>query len=252
MPVVQQHVAPPPPVKSEEAAEAEARARAMERRAVHVLEEAEEAAARRLAEAEERAAALLHDAEAGAEAIRTGARQAGLEEGRAEGYAAGMATARTEAEQMLAGVQQEADAILAEAQSAALSIKEGALAERATLLDASEQQVLDLAFAVARQILRAELALNPTAVVPMLEAALAKLKGDEEPQIRVSPEVAQLLEEHRGRLLAAIPGARRLTVEGDPALQVGDFLVQGAQGYIDGRLEQQVAVVESEAKEEER
>jgi len=241
-----------PPANSEVAAEAEARARAMERRAAHVLEEAEEAAARRVAEAEERAQAMLDAAQAEAEQIRAGAREAGLAEGRAAGLEAGLTAARAEAETLLAGAGQEADGLLAEAQAAAVSIQEGALAERDRLLEASQAQLLDLAFAMARQILRAELTLSPAAVVPMLEAALAKLKGEEEPQIRVSPEVAQLLEAHRGRLVAALPGARKVTVEGDAALQQGDFMIQGAQGFIDGRLESQIAVLESEVREGER
>jgi flagellar assembly protein FliH len=242
----------PVQVHSEAAAEAEAQARAMERRAAHVLAESEEAAARRVADAEERAHALLFEAEAGAGQLREAARQAGYEEGWAVGHAEGLQAGQDEASRLVAGANQEADALLAEAQAAAVSIREGALAERDRMLDASREQLLDLAFAMARQILRAELALTPTAVLPMLEAALAKCKGEEEPQVRVSPEVQQILEEQRGRLLAAIPGARRVVVEADPALEKGDFLVQGAQGFIDGRLDQQLAVVESEVREEER
>lgn len=237
---------------SEAAAEAEAQARAMERRAAHVLAEAEEAAARRVADAEAYTNALLAEAEAGVEQLRETARQAGYEEGRSAGHAAGLEVGQAEAEQLLAGARQETELLIAEAQAAAVSIREGALAERERLLDASQEQILDLAFAVARQVLRAELVLNPMAVLPMLEAALAKFKGEEEPQVRVSPEVHALLEEQRGRLVAAIPGARRVAVEADPALETGDFMVQGAQGFIDGRLDQQVAVVESEVREEER
>jgi flagellar assembly protein FliH len=234
------------------AAEAEAQARAMERRAAHVLAEAEEAAARRVAEAEEHAHALLAEAEAVAEQVRESARQAGYADGQAAGHAAGLQAGQAQGEQMLASARNEAESLLAEAQAAAVSIREGALAERARILDASREQMLDLAFAVARQLLRAELTLSPAAVLPMLEAALAKFKGEEEPQVRVSPEVYLLLEEHRGRLVAAIPGARRVVVEADPALASGDFMVQGAQGFIDGRLDQQVAVIESEVREEER
>lgn len=244
--------AAPTLVHSEAAAEAEAQARAMERRAAHVLAEAEEAAARRVAEAEDHAHALLAEAEAGVEQVREAARQAGLDEGRADGHAAGVQAGQAEAEQLLADARGEAESLLAEAKAAAVSIREGALAERDRLLEASREQMLDFAFAVARQVLRAELVLNPVAVLPMLEAALAKLRGEEEPQVRVSPEVHVLLEEHRGRLVAAIPGARRVVLEADPALDSGDFMVQGAQGFIDGRLDQQVAVVESEVREEER
>ncbi|HYF95579.1 MAG TPA: FliH/SctL family protein [Symbiobacteriaceae bacterium] len=242
----------PVAVRPEAAAEAEARARALERRAAHVLQEAQEAAANRVAEAEARACEVLDDAAAEAGQIRAGARNAGYDEGFAAGRQEGLDAGRAEADVLMEAARQEADALLAEAQAVAVSIREGALEERNRLLDASQQQMLDLAFALARQILRVELALNPDSVLPMVEAAVAKLKGEEEPHIRVNPAVKQLLDDYRGRLLAALPGARRMLIEADPALEQGDFQVSGAQGYIDGRLDSQIGLLQAELKAEER
>lgn len=224
----------------------------MERRAAAVLAEAEEAAARREAEAAEQAQAALAEAEAAAEMVLAEAREQGLAEGREAGRQAGLAAAMAEAGAVRATAQSDADGLLAEAQAAAVSIRDGALAERTRLLEASQEQMINLAFALARQVLKAELALSRTAVLPMVEAALAKLKGEEEPQVRVSPEVLAVLEEHPGRLLAAIPGARWINMEGDPGLDYGDFLIQGAQGFVDGRLDRQMQMLEADVKEEER
>jgi flagellar assembly protein FliH len=251
---VQPYVMPPDPRRHvlEVPEEVQARIQAMERRAAAVLEEAEEAAHRRVAEADAQVAQLLETTAAEAARVRTEAEQAGYEAGYADGHQEGVAAAQAEATALLAGARSEAETELGEARAMAESIRQAAVQERAELLEATWSQVLDLAFAMARQVLKAELQLRPEALLPMLGAALARLKGEEEPQVRVSPEVLALLEEHRGRLLAAVPGARRLTLEADPSLAPGDFLVQGSQGFVDGRLERQMQVMESEMKSGER
>lgn len=241
-----------PPQSPAQAVEVDERARALERRAMAVMEEARETAAHRLAEAEAEAAALVAGAREAAEQIRTEAREAGAREGYEQGYQEGRTAAGAEAGQMLTVAAREAETMLAEVRSMAESIRQGAQEQRARMLDTARMELLDLAFAMARQVLKAEIALRPEAMLPMLEAALTKLKGEEEPQVRVSPTVHALLEEHRGRLLAAIPGARRVVTEADPGLADGDFVVQGTQGYVDGRLERQVQVLEADLRSEER
>ncbi len=224
----------------------------MERRAAALLEEAEETAAARLREAEEQVQQLLERASAEAEAVREEARRAGFEAGRTEGYSAGLAEGRTEAEACLRQARAEAEQLRAAAREEREAARAETLQERARMLDEAKQEILSLALTMARQILKAELALRPEAVVPMLEAALAKMKGEDRPGIRVSPEVVAVIEEHRARLLAAIPGARQLEVEADLGLEPGDFVVQGSQGYVNGRVDRQVSALEEQILPEER
>lgn len=235
-----------------EARDAEARARAMERRAAAVLQEAEEAATARLRTAHDEAHAIIAKAEEAYHAIEEEAHEAGLGSGQAQGYAEGKAQARQEADALRAQAGADADAMRAALQDEIAQTRQQMMAERDQLLDAARAQVLELAFVMARQVLKTELALRPEAMVPMLEAALAKMKGDEEPQLRVSPQVLALIEEQRGRLLAALPGARRLGMEPDGSLEPGDFVVQGTQGFVDGRIDRQVEVLEEETRSEER
>lgn len=231
-----------------EAREAESRARALERRAEAILAEAEETAGARLAETEQRVQRVLTEVESAAEAVKAEAREQGWTAGHNEGYAAG----RAEAEELITRAHSQVDAILAEARREAEGVRDEALEQRALLLDASREQLLDLAFVMARHVLKTELALHPEAMLPMLEAALAKMKGEEEPQIRVSKAVASLLEEQRGRLLAALPGARGVRIESDASMEPGDFVAQGGQGVLDGRLERQMALLEEQVRQEEK
>lgn len=230
----------------------EARARALERRAAHVLDEAVESAARRIQEAEEQAQVMLASAGEVAERARVEAEAAGHAAGYEAGYAEGLQAGNAAAESLLGEARAEADAMLTQAAMEAEAVRAEAAATREAWLTTTREQMLDLAFAMARQVLKAELALRPEAALPMLEAALAKLRGEEEPQLRVSPDLLPLLEANRGRLLAAVPGARRIGLEADPGLGTGDFALQGAQGYVDGRLDRQMESLEAAVREEER
>jgi flagellar biosynthesis/type III secretory pathway protein FliH len=141
--------------------------------------------------------------------------------------------AKQEAEELIERAKEEARVIVAEAQ---------ALSE--AQLEALPGQVVRLSLAVAAQILRAELAMRSEAALPMVEAALTRLKGELEPRVRVAPDSLALLEAERGRLLAAAPGARQVRLEADPAMAQGDFQVHGALGWVDGRIDRQLSLVQ--------
>lgn len=241
--------------QSEDLQLARERTEALERRARALVEEAEEVASAKLAEAERQVQEMLTRATEAAGQIQGEASRLGHEEGFQEGYEAGLRAGNAEAEVFLAQAAQDAEAMLRDAQAEAERVQAEAEAfvmaahnegqqQRIHLVETAKAQLLELAFAMARQILKAELSVRPPAVLPMVEAALAKLKGEEGPHIRVHPDLVPLLEEHRGRLLSASPGARRATLEADPGLAPGDFVVAGNQGVVDGRLERQMQVME--------
>lgn len=211
-----------------QAKEALARAQALEARAAQVLTDSEEIAAAKLASAVEQVEAILSQAAEGAVAIGQQAQEEGAREGWEVGYQEGLTAARAEAE----------------------AIRAEAIARRDALLEKSQQEVLDLALVIAKQVVRAELTLLPEAILPMVEGALARMKGDENPTVRVGPLALVAVQEAYGRLLQALPGARAIELVADASLQEGDFLVQGDIGMVDGRVESQVASVETALREE--
>lgn len=239
----------PAEIHLQAAREAEERALALERRAAALLDEAEETALNRLNQVEEQIEELLARTSAAVAQAEADGRTRGHEEGFAEGYEAGLAQGKAEGEELLRKAKLEAESIRGNAELDAELSRQDSLEERSRILDAAKKELLDLAFAMARQILKAELTLRPEAILPMLEAALHKMKGESEPQIRVSPEVLAILEDQRGRLLAALPGARRIALEADRAMQPGDFTVQGGSGVVDGRLSEQVKLLEDAVRE---
>jgi flagellar assembly protein FliH len=204
------------------------RAEALEARAAVIMSEAQESAGQKVAEAARQVDEMLSKAAEGALAVTRHAREEGFQTGRQAGYEEGLAAARAEAE----------------------SIRAGALAQREELLAQARHEVLSLALAIAHHILKAEVTLRPEALLPMVEAALAQMRGEENPTVRLGPQAHAAIEKEYGRLLQALPGARTVQVEADEALKEGDFVVQGSSGYIDGRLQQQLKVVESALREE--
>lgn len=230
------------------------RAEALERRAAALLAEAEEAAAARLAEAVDRVEGLIAEATREAERLLAAARAEGFEQGKREGYEVGMAEGMAQVQEDGAMVIEQAwtdaDAITAEARAAAESLTAKAQAERQQLLAQTENQIIELALAVARVILQREVTQDPRAILPAVRAALQKLKGEAEPVLRVAPAWVPFLTAQMGAIVGGLQGAPRLTVQGDPALAPGDWTVGGSSGWVDGRLEAQVRVAEERIRRE--
>ena len=133
--------------------------------------------------------------------------------------------AAAEAAELRATVQAEVERWQEAAAAQAEAARQQALA------GAGDEMVV-LALAVARRILRQELALRPEAVAAMVAAALARVQGDPAPQLFCAPDDTALLQAAVG-----------LAPEVRSGLTRGDFLIRSREGDIDGRLEAQLAAV---------
>lgn len=184
------------------------------------------------ARAAEAAAALLEAAEAASHHPDTLAR---IEAAREEAFAAGHAQGRAEAAR--AGAQQLDDYIAGEGRAAAERLA-AVVAAAAEGLDASQariaQGVLDIACALARQVLRRELSINPAALQPVIREALATLLAEGRPAtVRLHP---QDLDRLRPSLQAEF-GSAPVAWAADAQVPPGGCLVEAAGTVIDGRLE---------------
>ena len=151
------------------------------------------------------------------------------DEGYAAGLVAGAERARLELQQQTLQVQREQvqriDAVLRQAQ-AGFDLLEQALAE----------QVLQLACALARQVVRRELSTPLPPLRSVLQEALALLIDDARPAtLRLHPLDAALLTDPA--TLEAHGIAQPVQVHPDPTLSPGDCVVESAHGGVDARLE---------------
>lgn len=142
-------------------------------------------------------------------------REAALEHARQAGYAEGLKAARAEAAKLRA---------VADSAGQALDALGGQLAERTTAL----------AIAIARQIVRDELAARPEAVLAIVTEALSMLPATgPRIQIAVNPEDAKLIAQHLPQ--HADPETWRIAE--DRNIQRGGCRILGANGDVDATLE---------------
>ena len=150
---------------------------------------------------------------------------AAREEGRCQGEKAGHQRARTELEAVL--------------NSMTRSIAEIA-ALKPRLRREAEGQLVELALAIARRILRRQITIDPEAVAGLARSALDALNLREVAEIRVHPSQAQIVADSIARMGA--PEAVR--VFGDPSLEAGAVIIETSHGTLDASVVTQLEEIE--------
>ncbi|MCA9668852.1 MAG: hypothetical protein KC503_24830 [Myxococcales bacterium] len=126
-------------------------------------------------------------------------------------------------------------------QAAAIAVK--ARAERAKLLEESEQQLTALGVAIAEKLLGRALGLSPQLVADVVAQCLREAGAARRVVVRVNPSDVAVVQ-HAAPRLAALADSEALLVEADASIAAGGCVVQTDAGEIDGRLESQLAVIE--------
>lgn len=111
---------------------------------------------------------------------------------------------------------------------------------RARLRREAEGDTIKLALAVARRILRREMAVDPEALTGLLRAALDRLQGQEVSRVRVHPSQAPLFT----ACLQTAAGGRAVEVVADPLRSLGDALFETQHGNLDASIESQLQEIE--------
>ncbi len=107
---------------------------------------------------------------------------------------------------------------------------------KARLRAQAERELVGLALAIARRILRRELHVDPEAVLGLAKAALEKASMREVAAVRLHPAHAAAVRAH----LARIGAPERIEVQEDPTLEPGAVILETARGLIDASLESQL------------
>ncbi|HUJ22435.1 MAG TPA: FliH/SctL family protein [Bryobacteraceae bacterium] len=149
------------------------------------------------------------------------ARQAAFREGEAAGRAQAQAEIRKAVERLAHGVQE-------------LS------ALRPRLRQQAEKDLVRLAVAVARRVLRRELTVDSQAVEGLVKASLERLAAEEVLRVRVHPAHESVLR----TCLANGGRADRIEVIADPALECGGVVFETAHGDLDASVGTQLAEIE--------
>jgi flagellar assembly protein FliH len=111
---------------------------------------------------------------------------------------------------------------------------------RKSLRAESESAAVALALAVARRVLYREVASDPEAILGLVKAALQKCDARETLRLRVSPQDAETIREHRARLNLT-PGVE---IVADANLARGSAIFETSRGELDASVDTQLAEIE--------
>jgi flagellar assembly protein FliH len=160
-----------------------------------------------------------------------------VEAGKREGYANGQrdatAAAETESSRALAAVQ-------AEAADRAAGVAAQAVDLRHRLREQMEADLVRLAVAVARRILRRELTVDPDALLGIVKSAVERIAAREVLSIRVCPRDEARVQSR----LAEFHLPERVQVIADTSLAWGSVLIETTRGQHDASVETQIEEID--------
>ncbi len=149
------------------------------------------------------------------------ARQAAYREGEAAGHANALAETQPMLERLAHTVEELANL-------------------RPRLREQAEEDLIRLAVAIARRVVRRELTIDPQTITGLVKAALGQLAAEEKVRLRVHPA-------QEAAVRACLEDAGRgavVVVVGDAALGPGGAVFDTARGNLDASAEAQLAEIE--------
>lgn len=187
-----------------------------------------------LAAAKEEADLILREAQLEAERIIEDTKQeleslraVIEEEARKEGYEEGIAQARKQYEDLI----KEAEII-----------KEHAKTEYGEALAGMESNILEMILDISRKVIGLELSASKEAMLEMVKQAFEKCTKSEGITVRVSPEDAVYLEEHKEHL--HVSGISEFIIKADSSMKPGDCIIDTSFGSLDAGVETKLRKIE--------
>ncbi len=172
------------------------------------------------------AAQNLAEAEQQAEQLKKQAYDEGHQSGYQDGLSQGNQSALTEMRQAIDKSAEKAEHMLALAQQ-----------EAQEMILAAERKIIDISLAVARKVLAREMEENPVIILPIVKAALEKVRNQEEVTLRVNPEDFEIVLHAKRDLQILLGGDRSLTINADHSICSGGCMIDTAYGTVDARLD---------------
>jgi flagellar assembly protein FliH len=173
-----------------------------------------------LRDAATRARALVAQAQAQSDGIAEAARTMGHNEGVTVG-------------------RMEIEAQLAQSVSSLQSVVEEARAQRQSVIESAEPELVRLAMSIAERIVHEQITVDPNIVVDNVRQALTRLVGREVVTLRVNPADLDTIRAHRDSLAGA-NDVEHLRVVEDQRVDRGGVVVETDAGTIDAKVSTQI------------
>jgi len=111
-----------------------------------------------------------------------------------------------------------------------------------------EKEVVELALAIAKQVICREISLDREIVVCVAREALTKVDDPGKIKIKMSPSDLQFINETKYQLSNLIENIDNVTLEAEDSIQNGGCIIESDLGEIDARIEKQLQAVEESFK----
>jgi flagellar assembly protein FliH len=146
-----------------------------------------------------------------------------------EAFRKGAEEERKQADEDLAGIC----SALSEAISVVSRLRERIVRE-------SEDELLNLAFMVAKKIVRQEIKHDRRILVQLVSEALRGFPEQHDIVVSLHPEDYKVISSNRELFLAGIGDERQITLKSDETTTLGGCVVESSTGVIDARIEAQL------------
>jgi flagellar assembly protein FliH len=153
----------------------------------------------------------------------------GLEQARREGFAAGVAAGRREAEEQVRPAIDGLARNLAE-----LARLREAIWEEAT------HDLVRLAISIAARVIHREVSVDPDALTGLVRTAFLKVQSREIQRVRMHPGMEPLVR----KSLEQCGSPKNLLLTADPALNSGEVFLETSQGILDSSVDTQLREIE--------
>ncbi|MDO8585662.1 MAG: FliH/SctL family protein [Armatimonadota bacterium] len=107
-----------------------------------------------------------------------------------------------------------------------------------------EPELLQLAVEIAQRIVRREIEKNSDFMLDAIKAGLHQLSDRRQLKIRVNAAQSGFLREHKDDLLSGFDGISSVEIIEDRRISEGGWVVESANGRVDGKIESQLQEVE--------
>jgi len=108
---------------------------------------------------------------------------------------------------------------------------------------AAEEQMVEIAMAVARKIIGRELIEHNASVIPLVRIALNKVQDQEKITIRVGPDNYEEVVQSKSEILSGMAQSVVLSIINDDGFKHGDCVVETPYGTIDARIDTQLDIL---------
>ena len=108
----------------------------------------------------------------------------------------------------------------------------------------SEQQLVELVLAVARQVIQKEVETDRHILLGVIQSAFRYVADREEIMVRLHPSELEFANQHKTEVIQKIEGLGKLTFEGDEKVARGDALIESRLGMVECGIEKHLKALE--------